>query len=103
MVQKPLELDATQSYLELRATLELLPEATLWADDQPIEKQIRAAQTLQVRDAAGEIAIVFDRVRAFEQQSPDQEVTGDYVVYATNDPATWMIGMRRPRAWWAIA
>ena len=101
IVQEPLQLDATQSYLELRATLELLPGATRWADDQPIEKQIRAAQTLQVRDAAGEIAIVFERVCAFEQQSPDQEVTGDYVVYATNDPATWMIGMRRPRAWWA--
>lgn len=88
------------SYLELRAKLELLPGATLWADDQPIGTQTRA-ETLQVRDAAGEIAIVFDRVRAFEQDQPDQEVPGDYAVYATADPATWIIGVRTPRAWWA--
>jgi hypothetical protein len=97
----PLSFDTTRPYLELRAKLELLPGATLWADDQPIGKQVNAAETLQVRDASGEIAIVFDRVRAFEQQSPDHDVTGDYVVYATAEADTWIIGVRTPRAWWA--
>jgi hypothetical protein len=101
VIEAPLAFDVAQPYLELRAKLELLPGATLWADDRPIGKQTRAAQALQVRDASGEVAIVFDRVRAFEQQSPDHEVTGDYAVYATDDPATWMIGVRTPRAWWA--
>ena len=101
VLETPLEFDATQPYVELRAKLELLPGASLWADDQPVEKEPRAAEMLQVRDAAGKIAIVFDRVRAFEQQSPAQEVSGDYMVYATADPTTFIVGVRTPRAWWA--
>ncbi len=103
VLEAPLSIAAAQPYLELRAKLELLPGASLWADDQPIEKQthVRAAQTLQIRAATGEIAIIFDRVRAFEQQSPDREVVGDYAVYATVDPDTYIIGVRTPRAWWA--
>jgi len=103
ILEAPLSFDAAQPYLELRAKLELLPGASLWADDQPIGTQgrLRAAHTLQVRDASGETTIVFDRVRAFEQQSPDDDVAGDYVVYATDDPAAFIIGVRTPRAWWA--
>ncbi len=91
--------EALQS-LELQATLELFPGASLWADDQPIQNENQPVQTLQVRKEDGTPVLVFEPVLAFEKNNPSQSILGNYSVSPGPAPNSWTIGLRTPWSWW---
>ncbi|MFQ5807904.1 MAG: hypothetical protein ACE5I3_15775, partial [Phycisphaerae bacterium] len=90
----------TPDFLELRATLELLPDATLWADGQQQSGAFRTVGALEVHDKAGRLAIIIDPVRAFEQAAPQVAVAGEYVVSPGDKPGQWTVAVRTPWTWW---
>ncbi|MEJ2735112.1 MAG: hypothetical protein P8189_16360, partial [Anaerolineae bacterium] len=92
---------ADPAFLEMRATLELLPGAELWAEGQPQSGAFETAGGLEVRTAAGTTALVFDPVLAFEQERPGVAVKGTYTARPTGEPGTWTLGLRTPWRWWA--
>lgn len=87
-------------YLEMQATLQLWPGATLWADGQARAEAFVTSGSLEIRDAEGNIALVFDPVRAYEQDQPAEDVAGEYVVRPDAEPNTWIVGVRTPWSWW---
>jgi hypothetical protein len=87
-------------FLEMRATLRLLPGAELWADGQPLSGAFETAGGLEIRTAAGTTALVFDPVLAFEQDRPSIAVEGTYTARPGDEPGTWTIGLRTPWHWW---
>ena len=93
--------DGTPDFLELRATLEMLPGMTLWADGRQQSAAFRTAGGLEIRDDTGQVAIIFDPVRAFEQEEQHVAVAGEYAAYPGAGPTSWTIGVRTPWAWWS--
>jgi len=87
-------------YLEMRATLTLLPGTELWAEGASQTTAFETAGGLEVRDAAGETALVFDPVVAFESRRPEVAVGGSYVARPGDEPGQWAIGLRTPWQWW---
>lgn len=96
----PPRLIARAEFLEMQASLRLLPDMTLWADGKPVSGELQAADTLEVRDEKGEQALILAPVRAFEQSHPDVAVAGAYAVYQTDTPGAWRVGVRMPWDWW---
>jgi hypothetical protein len=90
----------TPDYLEMRATLKLLPGAELWADGQRQAEAFETAGGLEVRNAAGTATLVFDPVLAFEFEQPDVAVGGTYIARPGDEPGVWTIGLRTPWRWW---
>jgi hypothetical protein len=86
--------------LELRARLSLLPGAELWADGELQSDPFETAGALEIRNAEGETALVFDPVLAFEQARPTVAVEGTYSARPGDEPGTWTIGLRTPWRWW---
>jgi hypothetical protein len=87
-------------FLEMRATLKLLPGAELWADGQPQSEAFETAGGLEIRTAGGTAALVFDPVLAFECERPSIAVGGTYTARPGDEPGTWTIGLRTPWRWW---
>ena len=94
--------NGTPRFLDMQATLKLLPGATLWANNAPVN-EATSAQTLEIRDQAGTTALVFDPVLAFEQANPDHTITGEYLVAASDQKDAWTVTVRTPWSWWADA
>jgi hypothetical protein len=90
-------------YLEMRATLTLLPNMTLWADGEIQSGAFETAGALEVRDASGESGMIFDPVLAFEQNQPEVVVAGHYSVTPGEKPNIWIVGVRTPWPWWNAA
>lgn len=90
----------TPTFLELRATLRLWPGTTLWADDRQRSAAFHTAGALELRDAEGRVVVVFDPVRAFEQEAPEKAVAGEYTAQPGAEPGTWTVGARTPWSWW---
>lgn len=86
-------------FLELRATLKLLPGATLWAEGKRQTGPFATAGALEVHDAAGRPALAIDPVRAYEQDG-DQSVAGTYHAQSGSKAGEWTIGIRTPWSWW---
>ncbi|MFQ5857676.1 MAG: hypothetical protein ACE5LU_18885, partial [Anaerolineae bacterium] len=96
----PPRADGTPAFLELQATLELLPGMTLWADGRQRPGAFRTTGALEIRDQAGEPAIIFDPVRAYEQEAQHVAVAGEYVAAPGDKPGHWTVGVRTPWRWW---
>ncbi len=90
----------TPDYLEMRATLTLLPGAELWAEGARQTAAFETAGGLEVRDAAGTTTLVFDPVLAFEVGRTEVAVGGTYVVRPSDEPGQWTVGLRTPWQWW---
>jgi len=91
---------AGHDQLELQAQLELLPGAMLWANGQPIASSGAVAPSFEVRSADGQIVLVFDPIKAYEQDRPFISIGGEYVIDQADRANTWTIGMRTSGAWW---
>jgi hypothetical protein len=101
ILSEPPRAGGTPDFLEMRATLQLLPGMTLWADGRQQLSAFRTTGALEVRDQAGQPAIILDPVRAYEQDEPLVAVAGEYALYPGDEPAHWTVGVRTPWAWWA--
>ena len=84
--------------LEMQAQLQLLPGATLWAQGQEQLASFSTTETLEIRDKAGNLAMIFDPVVAFEQENPEQRVAGSYHLEPNADG--WLVKVRTPLSWW---
>jgi hypothetical protein len=100
ILSEPPRASGTPEFLEMRATLELLPGMTLWADGRQQAAAFRTSGALEIRDAAGQPAIQFDAVRAYEQEDPQVAVAGEYALTPGDGADRWTIGVRTPWAWW---
>ncbi len=87
--------------LEMRATLQLLPGTTLWANGVEQTSAFATDDTLEIRDRYGNVAMIFDPVLAFEQNDRAEQVTGSYLLEPTDDG--WLVKVRTPLAWWSAA
>ncbi|MFQ5594495.1 MAG: hypothetical protein ACE5HA_10120, partial [Anaerolineae bacterium] len=103
ILAEPPRSDGTPEFLELQATLELLPGMSLWADGRQQSGAFRTTGALEIHDQAGEVAIIFDPVRAFEQAAPQVAVAGEYAVFRGHQPGQWTVGVRTPWTWWSAA
>ncbi len=99
-LSEPPQADGSPDFLEMRATLKLLPGAELWADGQPQSDAFQTASSLEIRNAEGDVALVFDPILAFEQNRPSIAVSGVYVARPIGEPGAWTIGLRTPWRWW---
>jgi hypothetical protein len=88
-------------YLELRATLKLLPGATLWAEGRQQTGAFDTTGALEIHDAAGRPALALDPVRAYEQERSDLVVAGEYRALPGAKAGEWTIDVRTPWHWWA--
>jgi hypothetical protein len=102
VLSQPPRGDGATRFLELRASLKLLPGATLWADGSPARPGARA-DSLEVRNQDGQTALVFDPVLAFEQNSAQAATAGEYRLAATERSDTWTVSLRTPWSWWSAA
>ena len=98
--QAPASEEETLQYLELQATLELFRGASLWAEDQPIQKERKQVQSLQVRKEDGTPVLTFEPVQAFEKNKPSLSIMGTYSISPGSGQNTWTIGLRTPWSWW---
>ncbi len=96
----PLRANGAPQWLEMQATLRLLPGATLAADGHPVSGPVQSAETLEIRAADGRTALIFAPVRAFEETRPAVAVNGAYAVRPTDQPDAWLVSVRTPWAWW---
>ncbi|GIV95366.1 MAG: hypothetical protein KatS3mg057_0023 [Herpetosiphonaceae bacterium] len=87
-------------YLEMRATLRLLPGASLWADGLQRSGSFQTSGSLEIRDSSGAVDLIFDPVLAFEQDRSGASVAGQYSVMPGEDEQSWIIGVRTPWRWW---
>ena len=97
--QKP-QVSGGPEWLELRASLKLMPGATLWADGQTRSSAFSTAGALEIRNQKNETTLVFDPVLAFEQDHPQVKVAGEYRLQPTGEPSTWIMSVRTPWSWW---
>ncbi|MBN2002233.1 MAG: BACON domain-containing protein [Anaerolineae bacterium] len=100
ILSEPPQVWGKPAYLEMQATLKLLFGAELWAHGQVQTETFQTTGGLEIRDAAGNVALVFDPILAFEQQRPAFAVAGSYVARPSGEPNTWIIGVRTPWDWW---
>ena len=95
------EVTGQPEFLEMQATLRLLPGVALWAEGEKRDDRFVTAGALEIRDAEGEVALVFDPVVAFEQANPATAIGGEYAAWPGAEAGVWTIGVRTPWAWWA--
>lgn len=87
--------------LEMQAQLQLLPGTALWANGIEQTSAFVTHDTLEVRDAAGDLAMLFDPVVAFEEADPSVRVYGSYHLEPNADG--WLVKVRTPLSWWTDA
>ena len=100
ILAEPPRTEVTAGYLEMQASLSLVPGTVLYADGKPVSGAVSAAETLEVRDASGQPGLVLAPVEAFEEGQPDVAVSGSYHVQPTDDATTYQVSVRTPLAWW---
>lgn len=86
--------------LELRATLTLLPGATLWAGGLQQTGPFSTAGALSIRDRSGVETLRLEPVVAYEQAAPEVAVGGEYVLEPGGEPGVWRVSVRTPWQWW---
>lgn len=101
ILAEPPQADGEPEYLEMQATLKLLPGAQLWANGRPQSAAFETMGSIEIHDTGGKTAIVFDPILAFEQRNPALVVEGTYVAQPTGEADVWTIGVRTPWHWWA--
>ena len=87
-------------FLELRATLKLLPNSTLWADGAQQAGVFQTTGALEIRDQQGRPALVLDPVRAYEQHDAQRATAGTYSLQPGDKAGIWIVGLRTPLRWW---
>jgi hypothetical protein len=91
-------------WLELRASLKLLPNTVVWANGKAQSSEFATQGAIELRDSQGNVSLAFDPVRAFEQAHPEIEVAGEYVVRPVPvgdvKGQEWSLSLRTPLAWW---
>ncbi|MEJ2749418.1 MAG: hypothetical protein P8183_16170, partial [Anaerolineae bacterium] len=65
-------------FLELRAHLTLLPNTSMWANDQEQNGRFQTQDAIEIRSADGGVALTLDPVRAFEMENPGTAFAGEY-------------------------
>ena len=86
--------------VSLLATLRLPASATLYADGVSHSGAFTTTGRVEIRDTAGEIALVFEPVIAYEQNNPTARTTGQYSFTLAGD-GQWTVAVQTPWAWWA--
>ncbi len=99
IVSQPPDVTASAHAIELQATLRLLPGNTIWANGAAHASAFQTDGALEIRNAAGEPAIIFDPIVAFEQADPDQRIAGSYTLTPQADDE-WHVQIRTPHNWW---
>ena len=103
VLSSPPHASATAEFLELRATLKLLPNSTLWADGKQQTGAFQTTSALEIRDQQGHPALMLDPVRAYEQQHDRNATGGMYDLQPGANAGTWIVGLRTPLRWWRDA
>ena len=100
VLQGPPQASLAAEFLELRATLKLLPNSTLWADGKQQTGAFQTSGALEIRDQEGRPALALDPVRAYEQQQDHNATAGVYDLQPGATAGTWTVGLRTPLRWW---
>lgn len=91
---------ASADYLELQATLDLLPGSSLWAKGGPQATSFTTTGAIEVRDETGRTAFVFEPVVAYEAGQPHIRTAGLYVLEPGAGDGSWLVKVRTPFTWW---
>ncbi|MBP1702825.1 MAG: hypothetical protein H6Q38_1932, partial [Chloroflexi bacterium] len=98
LLSQPLPVTDTPDYLELQASLELLPGSELLTDGQPFQGET-SAQTLTVLDTNGVGTLAFEPIQAFEQNHRENAVRGEYLVRPGEESGSYRVSLRFPWSW----
>ena len=94
--------DSSIEFVDMRANLRLLPGATLWADGKERTEPFSTSGGLEIRNAAGEVEMVFDPAVVFEQGNSAEQTSADYLLRPAEE-GVWHVIVRSPFAWWLDA
>ena len=107
------------AYLDIKATLKMLPNTFLWADGRLQTGDFHTRGAIELRSGAmgaagtaNQVAARFEPAVVFEQKDHDQTVSAEYIVTSAPvgnwtpqpnsgpAPQIWTVTIRTPLAWW---
>ena len=95
------QVTGTPDQLILQAELRLLPGTSLWANGKLQTASFVTDDGLEIRDAEGETALVFDPIVAYEQADAAISIPGEYALFPAEENHSWTVHIRTPWSWWA--